>query len=264
MSVIELPGGIRLPYVTQGATSGTPLLLLHGLADSWRSFELVLPHLPPSIQAFAITQRGHGDASRPVTGYRPSDFAADLDRALDALQLEAAVLVGHSSHTFVVQRYAVDHPDRTLGLVLISAPATLRGKGGVGELLTSLSKLTDPIDPQFVRSFAQETFYRPLPPAFIDAMVTESLKMPAFVWREAFQALPEADLGAELSQISAPVLLIWGDRDSIVPRGDQDALLAAIPGASLVVYKDTGHSPHWEEPIRFARDLEAFVRSLAR
>ncbi len=54
---VELPHGVELPYVEQGDPSGVPLLLLHGFADSWHSFELVLPHLPASIHAFALTQR---------------------------------------------------------------------------------------------------------------------------------------------------------------------------------------------------------------
>jgi len=77
---VELPGGPRLQYVEQGDRSGVPMVLLHGYSDSWRSFELVLPHLPPEVRAFAVTLRGHGDAARPADGYRPRDFAADIAR----------------------------------------------------------------------------------------------------------------------------------------------------------------------------------------
>ncbi len=62
---VELPNGVKLPYTDQGEPSGIPMLLLHGGTDSWRSFERVLPHLPRSVHAFALSQRGHGDADRP-------------------------------------------------------------------------------------------------------------------------------------------------------------------------------------------------------
>ena len=75
---VELPGRVRLEYVEQGDPAGVPVLMLHGVTDSWRSFEPLLPHLPASLHAFALSQRGHGDATRPVTGYYPQDFAADL------------------------------------------------------------------------------------------------------------------------------------------------------------------------------------------
>ncbi len=87
---VELAREVRLPYAEQGDPSGVPVLLLHGFADSWRSFELVLPHLPDSIHAFALTLRGHGDASRPATGYGLPDFAADLFEFEDAMHLQAA------------------------------------------------------------------------------------------------------------------------------------------------------------------------------
>lgn len=109
---VELRSGVRLPYVEQGAPRGTPVLLLHGITDSWRSFERVLPHLPDSIRAFALSQRGHGDADRPTTGYRPQDFAEDLAAFMDALDLGPAVITGHSMGASIAQRFAIDHPGR--------------------------------------------------------------------------------------------------------------------------------------------------------
>ncbi|MEQ9814027.1 MAG: alpha/beta fold hydrolase [Azospirillaceae bacterium] len=72
------------------------MLLLHGLSDSWRSFELALPHLPDSIRVFALSLRGHGDSRRPEAGYHFRDFAADVAAFMDALDLESTVVVGHS------------------------------------------------------------------------------------------------------------------------------------------------------------------------
>jgi pimeloyl-ACP methyl ester carboxylesterase len=262
---VDLPDKITLPFVEQGDPLGMPLLLLHGLTDSWRSFELVLPHLSGSIHAFATSQRGHGDASRPAEGYRPSDFAADLRNFMDALRLEAAVLVGHSSHSFVVTRFAVDHPERVSGLVLVGAPATLRGKPGAEALLESVAMLKDPIDPLFVRRFAEGTFHRAPPAPFVDAMIQESLRVPAYVWQQAFRDLFEGGPTAEeLGRLRAPTLLVWGDRDTIVSRADQDALGAAITDSTLLVYRGTGHTHHWEEPLRFASDLSTFVEALRR
>jgi len=88
----RLPGGLKLPYVEQGDQSGVPVVFLHAFADSWRSFERLLPHLPPSIHAFAVTQRGHGDAGRPASGYGVREFTADVAAFMDAVALDAAVL----------------------------------------------------------------------------------------------------------------------------------------------------------------------------
>jgi pimeloyl-ACP methyl ester carboxylesterase len=262
---IVLPNQVELPYVEQGGPAGVPVLFLHGFADSWRSFERLLPHLPPSIHAIALTQRGHGEASRPATGYRFHDFAADLTALMDALGLSAAVLVGHSSGGAIAQRFAIDQPPRTLGLVLIGSFATLRNHAGVRALWDeTVSKLTDPIDPAFVREFQQSTLAQPVPRAFLETMVAEGLKVPAYVWREVFQGLLQDNFSGELANIKAPTLLVCGDQDAFFTRGDQQALAAAIAGARLRVYAGAGHSPHWEQPDRVAADLVAFASNLAR
>lgn len=93
---VALSTGVTLPYVEQGDRSGVPVVLFHGPTDSWRSFELLLAQLPASLRAFAVSQRGHGDADRPEAGYRPQDFADDVVAFMDAVGLEAAVLAGHS------------------------------------------------------------------------------------------------------------------------------------------------------------------------
>ena len=116
---VELSTGVMLPYVEQGDHAGVPVMLLHGFTDSWRSFEPVLPHLPASIRAFALTQRGHGDADRPATGYLFGDFAADVAAFMDAVGIAQAVIVGTSMGSSVAQRFAIDFPERVLGLVLM-------------------------------------------------------------------------------------------------------------------------------------------------
>ena len=262
---VELPNQVTLPYVEQGDSAGVPVVFLHAIADSWHTFGLLLPHLPNAIHAFALTQRGHGDASRPPEGYRPKDFSADLAAFMDALHLQGAVIVGGSSGGVVARRFAIDHPERTLGLLLLGSPATLRDKPGVLELWDStVSKLTDPVDPGFVREFAESTLAQPVSPAFVETMVRENLKVPARVWRATFEGLMEDDTFGELNKITAPTLMVWGDQDAFLPRADQETLRAAITGSRLVVYAGAGHAIYWEEPGRVASDLVAFIHGLAR
>ncbi len=255
---IDLPTGIRLQYVEQGDLAGTPVLLLHGFTDSWRSFELVLPHLPASIRALALSQRGHGDADRPATGYGPRDFTADLAAFMDALGLGRAVVVGHSLSAIIAQRFALDRPERTLGLVLVGWRGYPRQS-----TVAALASLTDPIDPGFVRQFQVESLARPVPRAFLDAMVRESLKVPARVWRAVVEAFLADEFSAELGTIAVPTLIVWGGRDVTSPRSEQEMLAATIAGARLAVYPGAGHTPHWEEPARFAANLGAFVEQVA-
>jgi non-heme chloroperoxidase len=263
-STITLPSGVRLPYVAQGDPDGVPVVLLHGYSDSHRSYSLLLPHLPPELRALALTQRGHGDADRPAAGYGPGDHARDLREVLDVLGIERAVILGHSGGSYAAQRFAVDHPERTLGLVLIGAFRSFGDKPDVVGLGDVVAALTDPVDPAFVREFQESTVSRPLPPGFLDGVVAESLKLPARVWSTWLADNLRADVPVESGPITAPTLILWGDQDLYCPRSDQELLADEIPGARLVVYEGTGHCPHWEEPERAAADLIAFVWQVAR
>jgi non-heme chloroperoxidase len=257
---VSLPNRLTLSCVDQGDRKAPAVVLLHGLTDSWRSFERVLPHMPGSLRAVAVSQRGHGDSDKPKTGYRIRDFASDLADLLDALNLARAVIVGHSSHGLVAQRFAIDHPARTTGIVLEGSFATLRGNEDLEEFVAStISMLRDPIDPDFVRKFQEGTFLKPVPRSFIDAAIADTLKVPAHVWRAAFEGLLLEDHTSELRAIEAPTLIVWGDQDTLITRDRQEELVSEIPDAELVVYKGVGHSPHWEEPERFAADLVAFL-----
>ncbi len=259
---VALPTGVRLPYVERGDPDGVPVLLLHGYTDSWLSWEPVLPHLPGTMHAFVPTQRGHGDAERPEDGYGLHDFDADMAAFVNTLGLGPVVIVGTSMGSIVAQRFAIDYPERTRGLVLVAAATNWRTPETV-EFSEIVAALEDPIDPGFVRGFQESTLARPLAPEFIDAIVAESLKMPARVWRAALEGCLEADLADALGAIDAPTLIVSAGRDAYLPSSEQEALVAAIPGARLIVYHDAGHALHWEEPARFAADLVAFVDGLA-
>ncbi|HST23412.1 MAG TPA: alpha/beta hydrolase [Blastocatellia bacterium] len=260
---IELPNRVKLQYVERGDCAGTPVLFLHGITDSWHSFEPVLPHLPASIRAFALSQRGHGDSDKPTSGYYPRDFADDVLAFMDALKLKQAVIAGHSMGSNIAQRFALDYPERILGLALIASFFSFRGKQCVMELRDSVSNLADPIDRDFALEFQQSTLAKEVPQTFLETVVEESRKTPARVWRATLEGLLEADHSAELYKIKTPTLIVWGDQDAYCPRSDQEALREAITGSRLLAYTSAGHAVHWEYPERFAADVAAFTHSLA-
>jgi non-heme chloroperoxidase len=259
---MELPTGVRLEYSEQGDPDGVPLLLLHGATDSRRSWDTVLPRLPHSIRAIALSQRGHGDSDRPA-GYGIEELAADAAAAIDALELGPAVVAGHSMGAWVAQRLAIEHPERVLGLLLVAPLGTARENAEFAALCAEMSAVEGPVDPGLVREFQLGTTERPLPSGLLDLFVAESLKLPAEVWRALFAAMLEIDLSDGLASLEAPAHVIWGDRDALATRAEQDWLVETIPDARLTVYQGTGHAVHWEEPERFAADLAAFAAAQA-
>jgi non-heme chloroperoxidase len=253
-----------LPYVEQGDATGVPVVMLHGVTDSWRSFEHVLPHLPDDIRAIAVTQRGHGEAAKPERGYLIEDLAGDVVDLLDGLGIERAVLLGHSMGSWVAQQVAIDHPERVIGVVLAGS---FGGRPGddpeMQAFAAEMGAVRDPVTDKIARNFQESTITSPLPAGQMDAFVLESLKVPARVWNETFAGFLEVDQVDGLAQLAAPALLVWGEGDAFIPRAVQDELLETIPEVRLEVYEGVGHAVHWEEPERFARDIAEFCRNSA-
>ena len=252
---------MAIEYLEHGQASGAPVVLLHGVTDSWRSFEHVLPHLPPSIRAIAMTQRGHGNASRPAS-YHYGEMAADVVALLDALRIRSAVIVGHSMGGQVALRVALDHPERVRGLVLLATFHTLRGHEAVQALWDGgIGTMRDPIDPEFVRAFQESTVATPIAAVQMGTFVAESLKVPARVWRATFREFLDAELG-DLRRIAAPTLVVSGGQDPLSRAEERSALLSRIRGATAIDYPEQGHALHWERPAAIAGDIGRFVSAL--
>lgn len=259
---LQLPGGLQLEAFEQGPRGGLPVLLLHGITDSWRSFQTLLPRLPAEWHVIALSQRGHG-GSAAAAGYGARDFAADAAAVAALLGLAPMLVVGHSMGATNALRLAADHPGRVRGVVAAGAFAGYADKPElVAFVRDTIGALGAQVPRELAEAFQRDTVAGSLPPGLLDSMVDECLRTPAAVWRAAFAALLQDDTAALLRRVSAPVLLAWGDADAFVPEADQQRLQQALPRARRSVYRGTGHALHWEQPERFAADLVNFARGL--
>lgn len=257
----RLGNGLDLPYVEHGDQSGIPVVLVHAYADSWRFFEPLFPFLPSSIHAWAMTQRGHGDADKPASGYRLVDFSDDLAAFMDAVHLDRAVVVGHSSGGYVARQLVADHPGRVSALMLIGSPGSLHHRRA--PFADAVDRLRDPVSPTFVdRFFDFFPLTARVPTETVAAQKQDALKMPARVWRAALEGLTNAD-PPDPAAITVPTLVVSGESDDLLARAEQEALAAAIPGSRFQPYADAGHLVLWDQPARIAADLVTLAERAA-
>ncbi len=259
---IQLPTGVKLEYVERGNETGTPVVFLHGITDSWHSFEKILPLLPASIHAFSVTHRGHGNSSKPETGYHPKDFAADIAAFIQQKKLGAAIVVGHSMSGVIVQQFALDYPQLLKGPVIIAADPVVRNNPGMPEFISEVQKMEGAVERSFMVEFQKSTLSKPIDSSYFELIVDESMKIPVTAFKAAFKGLIDADYVAELKNIKAAVLILWGDADAFFKADGQKLLKKNISHAKYITYKGTGHAIHWEEPQRFANDLTSFIKSI--
>lgn len=257
---ITLATGPTLEYVEQGLPMGECVIFVHGYTDSWFSYSRVLSLLSPWYHSFALTMRGHGDSSKnSELEYDIADFSADLIAFMDAKNIDQAVIVGHSMGSFIAQYTGVYYPERVKGLVLIGTGEEAVNNPVLDGLKSYVDTLEDPIDRAFVSEFQSSTVFDPVPDEFLENVMDESMKVPAFIWKEALEGLNNTDLSAYHSALDMPVLIFWGDNDGIFTLDEQNSLALNIPDTTLKLYKNTGHGLHWEKPVKFTKDLIRFL-----
>ncbi|HEY5576462.1 MAG TPA: alpha/beta hydrolase [Clostridiaceae bacterium] len=148
--------------------------------------------------------------------------------------------------------------------MLIAAPADLRNNKVAQEGWEStISRLNDPISPEFLKLFDGTAVSGSITKDFLDTMAEENMKVPARVWKESNLGFFEEEFPGELNKIKAPTLILWGDKDKVLDKKDQVSLSNAIPDSKLIVYEGAGHLLYWDEPSKVASDMAAFVGSVS-
>jgi len=272
--------GHRVVYRIGGedpASDRPVLLLVHGMAGSSSTWRSVMPALAQHYTVVAPDLPGHGESDKPRQDYSLGAHANALRDLLIALGIEHATIVGQSLGGGVAMQAAYQHPQFCERLVLVSS-------GGLGaEVSWILRALTFPgaeylmpvIFPSFVRD-AGNVVSRRLRSFGLKAPRIEeqwrgyvSLTDPDT--RQAFLRTLRAvvDIGGQtvsahdrlyLSSV-LPTLIVWGERDRIIPVTHAHDAHRAMPGSQLVLFEESGHFPHTEEPDRFVDVLVEFLES---
>ena len=255
---LDLASGIRMSYVEAGPQDAPPLVLLHGLGDTSRSWSLMLPELATRHHVYALDLRGHGDTQAPECCYTLADLAHDVVTFMDARRIERADVVGHSLGSLVAQRLAVTRPDRVRRVALLGSTDTMVGTEVVEWLWSRVSAFGAAPDPAFVDEWQANP--TPVEPEFLAKVKAETTAVPPRVWRSIAQVVRTEDPRPPLSRIQAPVLILWGEKDPAFPAAKQADLRRALPEARFRPFPRVGHNLHWEIPQEVAAELTEFLR----
>jgi pimeloyl-ACP methyl ester carboxylesterase len=114
-------GGVRWHYVEAGNPSGPVVLMLHGLPESWYSWNKVLPLLDPSYRYILPDMKGYGRSTSDDMDYNWHHVGDQTMALIDALGVDKFFIVGHDWGTLISSVMVVDHPDRFLGYVRMEA-----------------------------------------------------------------------------------------------------------------------------------------------
>jgi pimeloyl-ACP methyl ester carboxylesterase len=260
--------GCKMHWAELG--QGPPLVLLHGLCDSHRTWLKVAPILARTRRVFLLDLAGHGLSERPDASYALAWHARVVGAWLGALGLEDVDLVGHSYGGGVaLWMMLLEHRARIRKLALVAA-------GGLGRDVCVPLRLAS--IPVVVERFGQAFMGRGTRMALnsmggafdaeesarLSAMNATAGTARAFArsvrdvidWRGQHRHV--LDGAGELGPLP-PVALFWGDRDPVIPIAHATASASLLGGAPITRFPGCGHFPHRERPAEFAAALEAFL-----
>ena len=112
--------GIRLHYLDWGRT-GPTLIFLTGMGSSAYIFNKFAPRFNDKFRVLALTRRGHGDSDYPETGYDADTLTEDIRAFMDHLNIDKAILAGHSLAGVELTHFAATHPTRVEKLIYLDA-----------------------------------------------------------------------------------------------------------------------------------------------
>jgi pimeloyl-ACP methyl ester carboxylesterase len=112
-------GGVKLAVRDLGGQGGRDLLFLHGLASSSHMIDLAALSLIEEFHVVAYDQRGHGESSKPSSGYGFESMTGDAAAVIRELDLERPVALGHSWGANVALELGVRHPEMVSALILL-------------------------------------------------------------------------------------------------------------------------------------------------
>ena len=248
--------GLHLSILEAG--TGDPILFVHGVVTTSNIFPTYVSAYSPEFRGIAVDLRGYGDSDKPTTGFTIDQFSTDLIKLADALHIDKAVWVGVSMGGMVVQRLALDHPERVKALVLVS---TTDGPMRLDENIPTIGAPRDykaVSKGMIVESFPQDTASKTYQP-MLDRIPTWN----ATVIREALTSMSQFHVRGQLTRITVPTLIMVGAKDGVATPTIAKGMQAQIPGAQLAEF-DTGHFMMVEDPEKFRMVLGDFLTQLPR
>jgi pimeloyl-ACP methyl ester carboxylesterase len=217
----------------------TPIVFVHGAGGSHLMWIGQLAYFKKDFNPVAVSLPGHNLSPGPAfTAVR--DSAEFVIGVADRLNFKKFLLVGLSMGGAISQQIALSHPDRLMGLSLISTGSRLK-------VTPDLFKLIRENWPGYMAAFPQFAFGKNAPKAVVEQSVKELSKISPLSAEADFRACDAFDLSNEIKNIKTPTLIISAAQDLLTPTKYSDYLQSQIPGSKLVRIQDAGHVVNLEK-----------------
>ena len=277
---VDIGDGVTVHLRDEGPKTAPAIILLHGSNADLHTWDPWTAALTAKYRVIRFDQVGHGlTGPDPQDDYSTANYVADIGAVADKLGLKQFILGGNSMGGKHALAYAIAHPERVTGLVLVdgSGGPMLKldkkeddsGSGNIGFKIAQtpgINLLVEQITPRslIAQSLEQSVSVQSVASEAAVTRYWELLRYPgnrrATLKRfsQPYDPLTEA----EIATVTTPALILWGEEDRVIPLEAGQWLAKALPNNRLVIYPGIGHLPQEEAVEATLGDLQPWLARL--
>ena len=271
---VEFESGLTVHLRDEGPRDAPAIILLHGSNADLHTWQPWADALSDEYRVIRFDQIGHGlTGPNPTGDYALDSFLSGVDQVADHLGLERFVLGGNSMGGWISMGYALEHPERLNGLVLVDAsgaPIEREGSGNLAFTLASIPGVGSALSQFLPRSLVERSLAQSVSnqdvvtPEAVDRY-WELARYPGnrAATRARFATPRRVYTAEEAAAMEVPTLVMWGEEDALVPYDAAKWYMEHLPNATLANYPKIGHLPQEEVAERSVADLKAWMDTLA-
>lgn len=259
-----------------GYEQNPTIVLIHGSSDSLLTWRSVIDRLEGDYRILTLDMPGHGLSGPHINDdYSASAMMEAVTALVNHKDVDTFVIGGNSMGGWISWRYALAHPDRVNGLILMDASgAPLPADAPEAKLylgarllrLPLMGWLMERITPQsFIRKSLEDTIFDN--DLITEDMVTEFWELLRYPGNRRATYLRSAtdrniSYAERLPEITAPALIIWGQEDYVVPVEAASVFDERLPNSQKIVLDNVAHLPQREAPDTVAQEITRFMRQV--
>ena len=263
--------GMQVHFRDQGlATDSLPIVLIHGTGASLHTWESWVNELKNKHRIITLDLPAYGLTGPNKTGDYSQDFYVNfMENFLLKLNIKRCVLGGNSLGGSITWAFALEHPERVGKMILVDA-------GGYPMVSKSV-----PIAFQIARMpIVGNLFKYILPYAVIEkslqnVYVHDDRITPELIERyydlasrtgnrkaflDRMRSSIKNDNYLKIKTLTMPTLIIWGKEDGLIPLDVAEKFHKDLPNDTMIVFKDLGHTPMEEDPMKTVKAVKDFLR----
>jgi len=276
---VAIGDGVTVHLRDEGPKDAPAIVLLHGSNADLHTWEPWVQALKGQYRVIRFDQVGHGlTGPDPKQDYSRDNYVADILEVANKLGLKQFVLGGNSMGGKHALAFAVKHPQRLTGLVLVDGSggpmlkldkkddAASSSSGNIGFTIARMpgvNLLVEQVTPRrlIAQSLEQSVSVKSVASEAAVDRYWELLRYPgnrrATLKRFGYPYDPLTE--AEIAAVTTPTLILWGEEDRLIPVEAGQWLAKTMPNNALVIYPKIGHLPHEEAVEATLGDLQPWL-----